>query len=169
MKKTLKQRNLEFLKARGWVEDPKVRTSKYLPLTHPDADYHYFLGNAGAVRKGRTVTGSISVKLKLDDGKDTAYAKAAKETVRHDQKEKLTLEQVADKALEIIQRHEEGAAMDAGFDAGEFSGPAHARSQDHEIEALATANGFTAEQVHAELAKRCHEEDAKEDCLENYA
>lgn len=65
-KKTLKQRNLEYLEANGWSVSSS-RVSRYLVLTKPGVKYRYFLGNAGAVRRGRTVTGSLSVKLKINE------------------------------------------------------------------------------------------------------
>lgn len=63
----------------------------------------------------------------------------------------MTLRETAMKALEIMQAHEEGADMDAGFDGGEFSGPAHARMAQKEIAELATACGFTYEEVDDEM------------------
>lgn len=53
----------------------------------------------------------------------------------------------------IITKHEEGADMDAGFDAGEFSGPAHAEAEAKEILELAEANGYTYDQVMCELMR----------------
>lgn len=63
MKKTLKQRNLELLQSIGWTVDTSTRVTKYTVLSKPGANYHYYLGNAGAVRRGRTVAESVSVKL----------------------------------------------------------------------------------------------------------
>ena len=62
-KQTLKQKALEFLTSKGWVEEQNSRVTKYLALTKPGVPYRYFLGNAGAVRRGTTVAGSISTKL----------------------------------------------------------------------------------------------------------
>lgn len=49
-------------------------------------------------------------------------------------------------ALHLIERaldlHEEGADMDAGFDAGEFSGPAHWRAFQHDADQIARRCGF---------------------------
>lgn len=64
-RKTMKQRNLESLQARGWNIDNTTRVTKYTVLSNPGESDHYYLGNAGAVRRGRTVSESISVKLKL--------------------------------------------------------------------------------------------------------
>lgn len=67
MKKTLKQKHLEFLQSKGWVVDTSTRVSKYVVLSKHGMAYHYYLGGAGAVRRGRTVGESYSVKLKLDE------------------------------------------------------------------------------------------------------
>lgn len=64
MKKTLTQRNLEFLQAHGWSVDPNGKTGRYITLSKPGWDHHYFLGKAGAVRRGSCVTKSFSVKLR---------------------------------------------------------------------------------------------------------
>lgn len=67
---------------------------------------------------------------------------------------KLTLAEVTDKAVEIMVSHCELAEMDAGFDGGEFSGPAHGRMGEKEITDLAEANGFTLEDVYGEISDR---------------
>jgi hypothetical protein len=51
----------------------------------------------------------------------------------------------------IYSSHEEAARYDAVFDAGEFSGPAHASAADREVKALAKANGFTLDDVWREI------------------
>lgn len=71
----------------------------------------------------------------------------------------MTLREVAEQAIQIHQAHDEAASADAGFDAGEFSGPAHGRMADEEIKALAEENGFTYEQVNQEIERICHEGD----------
>ena len=71
----------------------------------------------------------------------------------------MSIRETAEKALDIMQAHSVGADMDAGFDAGEFSGPAHSRMEQREIEELAKANGFTFDQVEDELLKLEHEGD----------
>lgn len=54
----------------------------------------------------------------------------------------------------IYRSHEEAAGYDAGFDAGEFSGPAHARAERAEIVAALAALGYTPEEYDRELAAR---------------
>lgn len=49
--------------------------------------------------------------------------------------------QVMAAAQQIVARHDAGAEADAGFDAGEFSGPAHHRALVRELKALAAKNG----------------------------
>ena len=66
MKKTIKQKNLEFLMSRGWNEDTKKFSRKYTVMSKPGVDYYYFLGPYGAARRGSTIGNSISVKLRLD-------------------------------------------------------------------------------------------------------
>lgn len=63
----------------------------------------------------------------------------------------MTLREAAMKALKIMQAHEEGADMDAGFDGGEFSGPAHADMAQREIAELAKSHGFTPEEIEDEM------------------
>lgn len=63
----MKHRNLEYLQSKGWTEDRSTRCTKYLVLSKPGVDYHYYLGGSGAVRRGRTVGNSISIKLKIGD------------------------------------------------------------------------------------------------------
>lgn len=64
---------------------------------------------------------------------------------------KKTLRECAVEALSIYTAEEEAAYYDAGFDAGEFSGPAHAVRADQKVEQLAVENGFTLDQVNTEL------------------
>lgn len=63
----------------------------------------------------------------------------------------MTLRETALEALKIMNAHEEGAYYDAGFDAGEFSGPAHGRMAQQEIAELAIENGFNLEEVEREM------------------
>ena len=74
-----------------------------------------------------------------------------------------TLREVAIEADKIMAPHNEGAAMDAGFDGGEFSGPAHGRMEEREITELAEANGFTLDDVFGELHVMAYEELAAEE------
>ena len=69
----------------------------------------------------------------------------------------VALQEAADKAEEIIRKHDEGASMDEGFDAGEFSGPAHEQMQDAEIKQLAEQSGLTFDEVMGEVERRQHE------------
>lgn len=63
----------------------------------------------------------------------------------------MTITEVAEKAIEIYQAHNEAAVRDAEFDAGEFSGPAHDAQADKAVEALAKANGYTYDEVLKEI------------------
>lgn len=70
----------------------------------------------------------------------------------------MTLQEVAGKAIEVMEKHALAADMDAGFDAGEFSGPAHDQMEQREITALAEANGFTFDEVMNEVTRMGNEE-----------
>ena len=69
----------------------------------------------------------------------------------------MTLHEVALKAIKIYSAHEEAAGFDSGFDGGEFSGPAHSRMADDEVENLAISNGFSIEEVDDEVRVICEE------------
>lgn len=67
----------------------------------------------------------------------------------------LSLHDLAVEAIEIYVRHAEAAEYDAGFDAGEFSGPAHSRVADDKVAALAAEHGTTFSKVRAEMESLC--------------
>lgn len=50
-------------------------------------------------------------------------------------------------ARRIQEAHEEGGRHDAGFDGGEFSGPANARAEARALSALAARHGVTLEDL----------------------
>jgi len=50
------------------------------------------------------------------------------------------------RAHKIMEAHALGAEMDAGFDAGEWSGPAHDEAERAQLEVLADEYGFTGEE-----------------------
>ena len=45
---------------------------------------------------------------------------------------------VMEEAREIVESHDKGREMDAGFDAGGFSGPAHSRTEEKALRKLAS-------------------------------
>lgn len=55
------------------------------------------------------------------------------------------LRRAAERAVELIELREIGTAADAGYDAGEFSGPEHARAGEAELDALADLAGVERE------------------------
>jgi len=71
----------------------------------------------------------------------------------------MHLNAVGHLAIQIINDWDEAADRDAGFDAGEFSGPACARSADAEIIKLAERHGFTQEDVIREVSDISHADD----------
>jgi hypothetical protein len=70
-----------------------------------------------------------------------------------------TLRELAQSAIKIYQRHAEAADADAGFDAGEWSGPAHSERAEREVDELAESYGYTADELEIELSCLCHEDD----------
>ena len=59
-KLTLQQRLIEALIASGRGTPVESRSRKYVTLKRPDGSF-YFVGPAGALRFGKTVTASIAV------------------------------------------------------------------------------------------------------------
>ena len=84
----------------------------------------------------------------------------------------MTIQECAEKVLEIYNQHEEAAEWDAGFDAGEFSGPAHADMAERQaqdlMESLGKEHGFTTEQIWDEVMRMTHEEPTPEEWAEYY-
>jgi hypothetical protein len=64
------------------------------------------------------------------------------------------LSRAASAVRAIRQDHAVGAEMDAGFDAGEFSGPAHVRAEAREIADALAKLGFTPKHYNDELQAR---------------
>jgi hypothetical protein len=63
---TKKQQAFDFLTSKGWSENTNARTTKYLVMSKPGIEYNYYLGKSGAVRRGRIVSASVSVKLAMN-------------------------------------------------------------------------------------------------------
>lgn len=57
---------------------------------------------------------------------------------------KPTLSVIASRIKHIFDSHMEAAELDAGFDAGEFSGPSHYRMASRETEVALTESGWSA-------------------------
>lgn len=63
-KRTQRERLIEALIIRGYKICEKQLSRKYIAMEHIDADKHsdrYFLGKSGALRRGKTSSGSFSV------------------------------------------------------------------------------------------------------------
>lgn len=71
----------------------------------------------------------------VDNKRQFAYAPATLDVIDH--------AVVLREAGEVIDAHEFGASMDAGFDGGEFSGPASDRTLDRALDALAAKHSIT--------------------------
>lgn len=65
----------------------------------------------------------------------------------------LHLVRFANACEAIEQRMYEALEFDAGFDAGEFSGPAHARAARREMDRAARRLGFTSAQVAEQVSE----------------
>jgi hypothetical protein len=65
-----------------------------------------------------------------------------------------SLTTVVNQILRIRGDHDEAFALDAGYDGGEFSGPAHQRAEASEIEWAIASNGWTREELAIELRDR---------------
>lgn len=70
----------------------------------------------------------------------------------------VPIDQIAEWVRNIEEAHAIGAEADAGFDGGEFSGPAHDRAMHAEIEKLAEAHGYTVDEVWTEVNRQEAEE-----------
>jgi hypothetical protein len=68
--------------------------------------------------------------------------------------QRATLSVVASTVRRISWGHDEAAALDAGFDGGEFSGPAHWAAEQREIRDALAAAGWTAGEFMAEVNAR---------------
>jgi hypothetical protein len=68
------------------------------------------------------------------------------------------LREVAEKAIEIYNQHAEGAEMDAGFDGGEWSGPAHQRMAEKAVQTLCEIHNVDFDDVQSEVENLEHKE-----------
>lgn len=59
-KRTLRERLAEALTRRGCIA-VESRSKKFLTFKHPDRPYSYFVGAAGALRRGKTASDSVSL------------------------------------------------------------------------------------------------------------
>ena len=71
---------------------------------------------------------------------------------------RISLEQCAEFAQQIMDEHTIGAEADAGFDGGEFSGPAHHEMETRAITQLAERNGYTYDEVMTQIMRAAHDE-----------
>ena len=81
---------------------------------------------------------------------------------------KPTIREVAGMAIDITNKWSEAADRDAGFDGGEFSGPASCRAADKEIEQLSKDTGFTVQEIQREMNVLCQESDFNSLTLEDF-
>jgi hypothetical protein len=74
---------------------------------------------------------------------------------------KLSIDEVTELAMAIMDAHSIGADMDAGYDAGEFSGPTHSRMEQDEITELVEKHGFTFSQIMNHLNEMANREESE--------
>ena len=66
----------------------------------------------------------------------------------------MTFSQTCSEVSRIIESHHEAASWDAGFDGGEFSGPAHFAAMEREVREVLARDGFTPGTFEAEVERR---------------
>ena len=66
MARTIKERLITALEARGWNQDFNARTSKYAVFTnpHPEGKINYYVGKSGALRVGPNISHSRPSSLR---------------------------------------------------------------------------------------------------------
>lgn len=85
----------------------------------------------------------------------------------------MRIEQIVAEAMKIVEAHSIGAEMDAGFDGGEFSGPAHCEMEVDDLAELAKIHGLSYDQldsfmmVEANKEMTLQEQAAWADSIEN--
>lgn len=60
-KATLHDRLITGLQSQGWKLDQSNSSLRYTRLSNPEFKYYYYVGSAGALRRGRTITASVSI------------------------------------------------------------------------------------------------------------
>jgi hypothetical protein len=68
-------------------------------------------------------------------------------------KKEAAVKAAAEKVAEIFAAHEEGADLDAGFDGGEFSRPAHHLAAEREARRACEVRGVTLDEVWTYMSK----------------
>jgi hypothetical protein len=68
--------------------------------------------------------------------------------------DRSSLTTVSNLILRIRREHDKAFSYDAGYDGGEFSGPAHQRAETREIEVAVASNGWTWQALEDELRAR---------------
>jgi hypothetical protein len=71
----------------------------------------------------------------------------------------MNTKQIVEQAFKIVERHNLAAEMDAGFDAGEWSGPAHDAMEMDALADLANQHGLTFDQLDTMMMEYCPQYD----------
>lgn len=89
----------------------------------------------------RRVVGRDRAAVRWPDGDETSLA------IRHVTVVKLDRLAALAAAITVMDAMADGATADAGFDAGEFSGPAHDRMLDARLDKIARQHGLTRQML----------------------
>lgn len=128
-----------------------------------DGDF-YFVGNAGSVRVGLSISSSISMSATVDRlmAKENAAQldrdKAAKAASLTMQDYPTRLAAAVKEAEQAYTDSEFAAEADAGFDAGEFSGPAHNRMLEEKLESIAAKHSVQLGEIETAMAEAANAE-----------
>lgn len=68
--------------------------------------------------------------------------------------ERPSIAQIVDQAIEIWNSYAIAAEADAGFDGGEFSGPANEDAEERALRQLAEKNGYSFEDLQTAMMER---------------
>jgi len=77
---------VEYLSGLGFIKNNEKTTRKYICMDSPSRDERLFLGASGAVRKGRSVSDSLSLTHKFNNPQALDRIRAKVQSVRDAQK-----------------------------------------------------------------------------------
>jgi len=77
---------VEYLKGMGFIQNMEKTTRKYICMEKPNHEDRLFLGGSGAVRRGRSVSDSLSITHKFHDPQALDRIRAKVQSFRDAQK-----------------------------------------------------------------------------------
>ena len=123
----------------------RLVTERHVPVSGQNLHEDFVLDTVAGVLGGGQQTISALHYL-------ACYQYLARRPIYRSGRSSLTT--VSNLIMRIRRDHDEAFQFDAGYDAGEFSGPAHARAEAREIETAIADNGWTRQELDAELRER---------------